>query len=295
VTRPDRYEPDINRAYQELASHYGCAVIPARPRKPRDKAKAEQGVLLAQRWILAALRKRTFFSLAQANEAIAERLDWLNKRPFRKLAGSRQSLFETLDRPALRALPDRPYEYGIWRRAKVSIDYHVELDRHYYSVPHQLVGEVCDARLSATTVELFVRGRRVASHPRSDERFKASTTPAHMPASHRAHLQWTPGRLVSWGSVAGPATGALVAAILRARPHPEQGYRSCLGILRLGRRYGQERLEAACARALAIESGSYRSVDSILRHGLGRTPLPETARTRPSREHPNVRGPSYYE
>ena len=297
VTRADRYEADLNRTYEELATHYGCAVIPARPYKPRDKAKVESGVLVAERWILAALRNRTFFSLAEANRAIRERLAWLNERPFKKLNGSRASLFAELDRPALRALPERPYEYGIWRHAKVSIDYHVELDRHYYSVPYQLVGEVCDARLSATTVELFVRGRRVASHPRSAERFRASTIAAHMPEAHRRHLEWTPGRLISWGEQAGPSTGGLVAELMARRPHPEQGYRSCLGILRLGRRYGSERLEAACARALAIDAPTYRSVESILKHGLDGRPLPapEQAPAHPRRVHDNVRGPSYYE
>ena len=297
VTKADRYEADLNRTYAELAAHYGCAVIPARPFRPRDKAKAEQGVLVAERWILAALRNRTFFSLAEANRAIRERLDWLNNRPFKKLPGSRASLYAELDRPALRPLPARPYEYGIWRRAKVSIDYHVELDRHYYSVPYQLVGETCDARLSATTVEIFVRGRRVASHPRSVERFRASTTPAHMPESHRRHLEWTPGRLVTWGEQAGPSTGRLVAEVMARKPHPEQGYRSCLGILRLGRRYGPERLEAACARALAIDAPTYRSIESILRHGLEARPLPasDAGPAPPRRLHANVRGPSYYE
>ena len=265
--------------------------------KAYAKAKVEQGVLLAERWILAALRNHTFFSLAEANRAIRERLDWLNNRPFKKLPGSRASLFAELDRPALRPLPARPYEYGIWRRAKVSIDYHVELDRHYYSVPYQLVGETCDARLSATTVELFVRGRRVASHPRSAERFRASTIAAHMPESHRRHLEWTPGRLVVWGEQAGPSTGRLVAEVMARKPHPEQGYRSCLGILRLGRRYGPERLEAACARALAIDAPTYRSVESILRHGLEARPLPapDAGPASPRRLHANVRGPSYYD
>ena len=296
VSRPDRYEADLNRTYEELAAHYGCAVIPARPRKPRDKAKAEVGVQVAQRWIVAALRNRTFYSLADANTAIAERLDWLNRRPFRKLEGSRRGLFLALDAPALRQLPERPYEYGIWRRAQVSIDYHVDVDRHYYSVPYQLVGETADVRISATTVELFVRGRRVASHPRSAERYRATTAPEHMPESHRRHLQWTPGRLVAWGEQTGPATGHLVAELMARKPHPEQGYRSCLGILRLGRRYGHERLEAACARALRIDAPTYRSVDSILRANLDGQPLPAQSPTLglPRQTHANVRGPAYY-
>lgn len=295
VTRAHRYEPILNASYAELAAHYGCAIIPARPYKPRDKAKAEQGVLLAERWVLAALRNRTFFSLAEANRAIAERVAWLNARPFRKLEGSRMSLFAELDRPALRSLPATPYEYATWKVAKVSIDYHVELDRHYYSVPYALTGQQVDIRASVRTVEVFARGRRVASHPRSSAVGRHTTETAHMPESHRRHLEWTPGRLVAWGEQAGPATGALVSAILRSRPHPEQGFRSCLGLFRLGRRHGEARLEAACARALAVGALSYRSVDSILKGGLEHTALPEPPPVRATRTHANVRGPAAYE
>jgi len=295
VTRPHRYEPILNAAYAELATHYGCAIIPARPYKPRDKAKVEAGVLIAERWILAALRNRTFFSLAEANAAIRERVTWLNNRPFKKLEGSRASLFAELDRPALRPLPERAYEYATWKGAKVSIDYHVEWERHYYSVPYQLVGEHADVRASARTIEVFVRGRRVASHLRSAAPGRHTTESAHMPESHRRYLEWTPGRLVAWGEATGRATGALVAAILASRPHPEQGFRSCLGIFRLGRRHGPERLEAACARALAVGALSYRSVDSILKAGLDRAPLPEPPPVRATRTHANVRGPGYYE
>ncbi len=295
VTRADRYEPEINRTYAELAAHYGCAIIPARPYKPRDKAKVEAGVLVAERWILAALRDRTFFSLAEANGAIRERLAWLNERPFKKLPGSRASHFAELDRAALRPLPARRFEYATWKTATVNIDYHVEVDRHWYSVPYQLVGQKADVRLAATTVEVFVRGRRVASHLRSTKPGRHTTEPDHMPESHRRHLEWSPGRIVRWASQTGPATGALVAAILASRPHPEQGYRSCLGILRLGRRYGPERLEAAAARALAIRALSYRSVESILRTSLDRQPLPDAAPAGPARRHANVRGGTYYE
>jgi len=295
VTKAHRYEPILNASYAELAAHYGCAVIPARPYKPRDKAKVEVGVLIAERWIAAALRNRTFFSLAEANRAIGERLAWLNSRPFKKLAGCRASLFAELDRPALRPLPASPYEYAVWTGAKVSIDYHVEVERHYYSVPYGLVGERVDVRASARTIEVFARGRRVASHLRSGAPGRHTTETAHMPESHRRHLEWTPGRLVAWGEQTGPATGALVAAILRSRPHPEQGFRSCLGIFRLGRRHGEARLEAACARALAAGALSYRSVDSILKAGLERAPLPEPPPVRATRSHANVRGPAAYE
>ena len=295
VTRPHRYEPDINPTYAEMAAHYGCAVIPARPYKPRDKAKAEQGVLLAERWILAALRHRTFFSLAEANTAIVERLRWLNERPFKKLPGSRRSMFESLDRPALRPLPARPYEYAEWKTAKVNIDYHLEVDRHWYSVPHQLVGQHCDTRLTAAVVEVFHRGRRVASHRRSGKQTRFTTEPAHMPESHRRHAAWTPGRIVAWAERSGPATGELVTVIMASRPHPEQGFRSCLGIMRLGRRYGEDRLEAAANRALAIRAHSYRSVESILKTGLDRQPLPGDEPAMTISDHANVRGPAYYE
>jgi len=295
VTRAHRYEPEPNETYAELAAHYGCAIIPARPYKPRDKAKVEAGVLIAERWILAALRNRTFFSLAEANAAIRERLAWLNERPFKKLDGCRTSLFADLDRPALRPLPERAYEYATWKKATVNIDYHVELERHYYSVPYGLVGERADVRATAALIEVFVRGRRVASHLRSARVGRHTTEPAHMPESHRRHLEWSPGRLVAWGEQTGPATGALVTGILASRPHPEQGFRSCLGIFRLGRRHGPERLEAACARALAVGALSYRSVDSILKTGLDRTPLPGPPPARPHRDHGNVRGAGYYE
>jgi transposase len=295
VSRAHRYEPDINPTYAEMATHYGCAIIPARSGKPRDKAKAEQGVLLAERWILAALRDRTFFSLAEAKAAIAERVAWLNARSFKRLPGSRRELFESLDAPALRPLPARPYEYATWRSAKVNIDYHVEVERHWYSVPYGLVGQSCDVRVTAAIVEVLHKGRRVASHRRSAQQGRFTTDAAHMPESHRRHAQWTPGRIVAWAERTGPATGELVTAIMASRPHPEQGFRSCLGIMRLGRRYGEARLEAAAARALAVRAHSYRSIESILRAGLDVQPLPGAEPVTTIGHHANVRGPAYYE
>jgi len=294
ITKAHRYEPILNATYAEMAAHYGLAVIPARPRKPRDKAKAEAGVQVVQRWILARLRKRRFFSLAEINTAIAELLRDLNARPFKKLAGSRQSLFDELERPALRALPATRYQFALWRTATVAIDYHVEVDHHYYSVPHEHVGERCDVRLAQATVEIFLRGRRVASHLRNGVRGGYSTTCEHMPQSHRRHLEWTPARIVRWAEETGPQTAALVKAVLESRPHPEQGYRSCLGIMRLGKRYGDDRLEAACTRALAVRALSYRSVESILKTGLDREALPEALPLIPARDHEFVRGPDYY-
>jgi transposase len=295
VVRAHRYEAELNRTYEEMAAWYGCAIIPARPRRPRDKAKVESGVQVATRWVTAALRHRTFFSVTEANAAIAERVAWLNRRPFKKLPGSRGELFETIDRPALRPLPERPYEYATWKRATVNIDYHVEVDHHWYSVPHQLVGQVCDIRVTAGVVEVLHRGRRVASHPRSARQRDFTTLPEHMPQAHRRHAEWTPGRLVAWAERTGPSTAALFGAIMASRPHPEQGFRSCLGIMRLGRRYGDERLEAACARALAVRALSYRSVESILKAGLDGLPLPGTEPAVPSIRHANVRGGRYYE
>jgi transposase len=296
VTRPNRYEPDVNATYQEMAAHYGVAVIPARSYKPRDKAKVEAGVLLAERWIMARLRNERFTSLGEANIGIAALVEWVNARPFKKLAGSRATLFEELDRPALAPLPADRYEFALWRKAKVNIDYHLEVrpDRHYYSVPYRLAGETVDVRLAAGTVEVFHRHRRVASHVRI---FSAgfSTDPAHMPESHRRHAAWTPSRIIAWADKTGPATAKLTEAIMAARRHPEQGFRSCLGIVRLADRYGTQRVEAACERALALRAHSYRSVESILRTGLDREPLPVEGPSRAHPSHDNVRGPDYYQ
>jgi transposase len=295
VSRPDRYEPDVNATFAEMAAHYGVAVIPARAYKPRDKAKAENGVLIAERWIIARLRDRKFFSLAEANAAIAACTAEINARPFQKLDGSRQLLFEQVDRPALRPLPATRYEFATWRRATVNIDYHIAADRHYYSVPYQLARQQVDVRMSAATVEIFRNSRRVASHPRSPVRHGHTTDPAHMPESHRRHAEWTPSRVTGWAAKTGPATAALVEAILASRPHPEQGYRAALGIIRLAGRYGSDRAEAACARALHLRAYSYRSVESILRTGLDRQPLPGQAPELPPHPaHANVRGPGYY-
>ncbi len=292
-----RYEPGIQRSYEELAQHYGTAVVPARPKKPRDKAKVEAAVLVAERWILARIRDETFFSLAALNRRIGELLDELNDRPMRAYGASRNELFERYDRPALKPLPQERFSYGQWKKARVNIDYHVELERHYYSVPFQLVQEDVEIRFNALTVEIFHRGQRVASHLRSHRRGGHTTNPAHMPHAHRQHLEWTPSRLVHWAQSVGPKTGELVEAILRERTHPEQGYRSCLGILRLARRYGSPRLEAACARAVAVRARSYRHVASMLKHGLDRLPASKPAAAEPQQlalSHENVRGGDYY-
>lgn len=296
VTRACRYEPDLNPTYHEMARHYGTVVIPARARKPQDKAKVESAVLVVERWILAALRNHRFFSLHELNQAIAEKLTELNNRPLQKLDTTRQSLFETLDRPALKPLPVHPYEYAEWKKARVNIDYHIELEGHYYSVPYQLVKEQVELRLTTGTVEILFKGRRVASHRRSARRGTHTTDPSHMPKSHQRYLEWSPSRILSWAAKTGPKTEALVACILETRRHPEQGFRSCLGILRLQKRYSPERLEAACARALECHALSYRSVESILKTGLDRQALTTDALTdpKPSVVHPNIRGKEYY-
>lgn len=299
VSRPCRYEPGLSRIYGEMACHYGTAVLPARPRHARDKAKVEVGVQVAQRWLLARLRHETFHSVEALNARLSEMLVDLDARVMKAYGASRRDLFERLDRPALRPLPPERFTYGEWRHARVNIDYHVEVHGHFYSVPHPLLHEEVEARVTATTVEVFHRGDRVASHARGFAR-GFTTKPEHMPAAHREHLEWSPSRMLRWAAKVGPNTEALVGAIIAERRHPEQGYRSCLGILRLGRRHGDVRLEAACARALAAGARSFRHVDSILKHGLDRVPFDAgVADTDPSnvpapRLHENLRGRDYY-
>jgi transposase len=293
VARPDRYEPIITQSYAECAQHYGCAVIPARVRKPRDKAKVESAVLLAERWILAVLRRRTFSSLDELREAIRPLLEKLNGRVMRKLKKSRRQLFEELDKPVLKPLPAQRYEFAEWKKARVNIDYHVAFDDHYYSVPYQLAQELLDVRATAMCVEIFQRGKRVASHVRSHFKHKHTTAAEHMPASHRAHLEWTPSRITSWAATIGPSTAALIEQIMARYPHPEQGFRSCLGIIRLAKTYSNERLERACAWAVRHRALSYRSVEAILKNNRDRLDDAETPQAAlPS--HGNVRGPGYY-
>lgn len=294
VTTAHRYEPDLNPTYHAMASHFGMVVLPTRVAKPRDKAKVENGVLVVERSILARLRHHTFFSLPELNAAIAELLDALNNRPFKKLPGSRKTLFEQLDRPAMKPLPAEPYVYAEWRKARVHIDYHLEVDAHYYSVPYPLVKQTLEVRLSAHTVEIYQRGQRVASHPRSYLKGRHTTLPEHMPEAHRAYAQWTPQRLIHWAEKTGSATTAVVTAILRSRRHPQQGFRSCLGILRLAKSYGDGRLEAACQRAHALQAYSYKSIASILKNNLDQRPLPEPTSPPPLLTHPNIRGAHYY-
>ncbi len=302
VTTPCRYEPGIQRTYDDLARHYGTTIFPARPAKPRDKAKVECGVRIAQRWILARIRNQTFFSLAELNERIRELVDELNRHVMRSYGASRRDLFERLDRPALRPLPDAPYEYAEWKKVGLNIDYHVEFDHHYYSVPHHLRQqqrrEDRDGglllRATTATIEVFHAGKRVAAHARSYVRGRPTTCAEHMPSAHRAHAEWTPTRIVSWATTVGPNVALLARAILDERRHPEHGYRSCLGIFRLAKKYDAERVDAACARALLAGARSYRPVESILKHGLDRAAALDVSPRGPSIVHGNVRGRGYY-
>jgi transposase len=294
ITKACCYDPELNPAYRDLARHYSTCVIPARPRKPRDKAKVEVGVLLAQRWIIAALRNQTFFSIGEINHAIRAPLERLNTRPMRKLGRSRNDLYLELDKPNLQPLPSTAFEFADWKVGiRVNLDYHVEFGQNYYSVPYQLVHQEVELRATAATVEIFHRQKRIASHLRLHGKHQYSTLTEHMPRSHQAHAEWTPTRMLRWAAEVGPTTKALLERILQERPHPEQGYRACLGILRLGKAYTNERLERASRRALACRTHSYRSVESILKNKLEDQPLPEVSKA-VLPVHENIRGGSYY-
>lgn len=294
VTKACRYEPTIQRTYEEMARHYGAAVIPARPYKPKDKAKAEVAVQVAERWILAVVRNETFSSLNELNARISELLEILNDKKMRTYGASRRELFERLDKPALLPLASR-FVYAEWSRCTVHIDYHIAVDGHFYSVPYELRldDKRVEARATVSTVEIFSKGRRVASHVRSYEKGKYTTKPEHMPKAHRAHMEWSPSRMINWASTIGPNTEGLVTAILNERPHPEQGYRSCLGILRLAKKYGNGRLEAACGISLAVRARSYRHVEGVLKNGLDKVEQ-AAAEDKAPIQHENIRGSDYY-
>jgi transposase len=292
VTKVCRYEPTLQRSYEDFANHYGTAIVPARPYKPRDKAKVEVAVQIAQRWILGRLRNRVFHSLSALNAAIRDSMADLNARVMRDYKASRREMYERYERSALLALPADRFDVTEWKQVTVNIDYHVVFDERFYSVPHHLSSQKLWVRATATTVEILRGGKRVAAHARRGAgRF--STISEHMPRSHREQAEWTPSRILSWAEKLGPSTRALCDAILRERPHPEQGFRSCLGILRLAKRYGDARLENACARAVAVNARSYRSIESILRRGLDSAPIVEGTPSLVA-DHENLRGPNYY-
>lgn len=294
VRQASHYEPDLNRTYHDLATHYNVTVLPARPYKPADKAKVESAVQNVERWVLAPLRNHVFFHLREVNEAMRPLLDGLNDRPFQKLEGSRRSRFEELDKPALRPLPLTRYEYAEWKQGKVHIDYHVQVAKHFYSVPHHLARRPVEVRLTSTTVEIFHRGQRVAAHPRSQRKGSFTTEPGHMPDHHRAHLEWTPNRFLRWAKGIGPESVRLVEGILKTRAHPEQAYRTCLGLMRLEREYGPQRFEAASHRACEIGAFTWSSVKSILESGFDRLPLQPSLPLQLPQAHSNVRGADYY-
>jgi len=281
VKHPCRYEPDSNPTYQDLARHYGVAIIPTRVRKPKDKAKAEVGVQVVE------------FNLADLNQAIRELLDELNARPMKHLDRSRRELFEMLDQPALKPLPELPYEFATWKNARVSIDYHVEFEKHYYSVPHTLIHEEVYVRATQSTIEIFFESRRIASHRRADAPGRHTTLAEHMPPAHKEYLEWIPERFVRWAQTIGPHTAQLVQSLLDSRKHPQQAYRSCLGLLRLAKRYGEERLEAACRRALSAGIHSYKGVKNILDANLDQVESEEPPTVVPE-THENIRGQTYY-
>ncbi len=294
VSKAHRYDPDLNPTYQEMAAHYAVAVVPTRVRKPRDKAKVENGVLVVERWILAALRHRQHFSLSELNASIKELLEKLNSRPFRKLPGCRRERFELLDKPVLQPLPTEPYVYAEWQKARVHIDYHVAIEGHYYSVPYTLIKKEVEARITRNTIEFIYRGDRVASHQRSDQKGHHSTIAAHMPESHRQAGEWTPERLIAWAARTGPATEQLIRNAFEAGKQLQPVCRSCLGILRLGKSYGEARLEAACQRALILGSYRYQSIESILKHRLDQQPQEEHQEPALPDGHGNIRGAYYY-
>jgi transposase len=296
VTSACYYDPELNPTYRHMSQHYDTSILPTRPRKPKEKALVENAVLNAQRWILAALRNHTFFSLEEANAAIAEKLEAYNRRSMQLLKASRAELFAELDQPALKPLPARRYDFAEWSRARVHIDYHIRVDKHHYSVPYKFVGEVVEASRTRNTVEVFFKGNRIAVHRRLYNSRNPSTQAEHMPPAHRNFAEWTPARFIRWAGGIGPFTQRLIELNLESRRHPEQAYRGCLGILRLGRNYGKERLEAACQRALFVNTIFYRSIHSILEKGLDQKPLPgmdmRAELLMPA--HDNIRGPEDY-
>jgi len=294
ITKACFYEPTVNRTYADMAAHYRTAIIPARPYKPRDKAKVEVGVQVVQRWILARLRNRRFFSLGELNRAIRELVDQLNDRPMRGWGTTRRALFEQLDRPALLGLPPTTYEYADWKCCRVNLDYHIEIDKHFYSVPFRLLRQEVEARITAKTVEIFQRGKLVATHLRSLRPHRPTTLADHMPSSHRRYRDWTHERIQRDAAAIGSSAAALVEIILRSRPHPEQGFRSCIGILGLKKRYGVERLDAACGKALALGTRSYSSVAAILKNKQENKTAHQGGSDQPSLLHENIRGSGYY-
>ncbi|KJE76694.1 Mu transposase domain-containing protein [Ferrimicrobium acidiphilum] len=292
--KPSKYDPVFNESYLEWARHYEVTILPARPRKPRDKAAVEGGVLIVERQILARLRHVKFFSLYELNQAIYELLEELNAQGFQRREGTRRSVFEAVDKPVMRPLPTTAYEYAEWKRFKVQMNYHVRVLDGYYSVPYDLVGQTLDVRVTRTTVEIFSAGVRIASHKRCERKGQYQTSFAHMPSSHQAQASWTPARILKWARTIGPSTQVVCETIMSGRHYPEQGFNQCRGIFNLASKvYTPERVEAACERAIAIHSPLYKSVVSILKNGLDAVALAPPPGPPPI-EHQNIRGTEYY-
>ena len=294
IAQISRYEPRATDSVLDFARHYGTSVLPARPHRPQDKAKVESSVQVVERWIMARLRHVAFASIGEVNRAIAPLLQDLNSRPFQKLPGSRRSVFLEIDAPALSSLPLQRYEMATFKTVRVHVDYHVDIERHYYSAPHPLIGQSLEARITRAGVELLHRGQRVAAHVRSDKVGQFTTLDAHMPANHLAHRHWSPQRLIDWGLSIGVSTGGLIQKLLERFKHPEYGYRSSLGLLALSKRYGKDRLEAACALALSLGTCRQQHVKSILESGRDKL-QPASAELWSSPSHDHVRGPGYYQ
>ncbi len=298
IDRPSQYEPDVHMDFQHMASFFGAAVIPARVRKPRDKAKAEGSVRIATMWIIAVLRERTFFSLAELNDAIRALLEKFNNRPFKKMPGSRRSVFESIERTALKSLPPDPYEYTKIGYARAGLDYHINIDGYLYSVPYQHAKQKLEYRQTAKTLEVFFRGKRIASHLRLWIKGKPSTLKDHMPSHHRhyqeEHLEWTPEKLLQWAATIGPSTAEAAQAIMQSKQHTEQGFRACLGVIRMARTWGSTRVESACKRAVALNACSYKYIKLITEHGVNNSPSVLQPPTVAPAVHDNVRGSEYY-
>lgn len=293
VKKAHRYDPDINQNYQYLGEHYGFAIVPARAAEPKDKAKVENAVGWVERQILAPIRHQTFTSLFGINSEIKKRLTVIHHQSFQKMKVSRQELYETIDKPALKPLPIEPYQYAEWKKASINIDYHFVFSDHYYSVPHVYIHKSVEIRGTAKTVECFYKGQRIALHPRSFKRYGYSTLSEHMPEAHRAYAEWTPERIQRWATKIGPNTAMFIEAMMASRPFPQQAYRACLGVLRLGKKYEECRLEKACAKGLAVGATRYQQIESMLKNKLEEVTL--SLKSNPLPIHENVRGPSYYQ
>lgn len=295
VTKACRYEPKINDTYADLATHYGTAVLPARPYKPKDKSHAENSVLITERWILARLRKQTFVGLGELNLAISSLLKELNNRPFKKLPGTRFSQFEELDKPLLKNLPINTYELATFFKTRAYQNYHIKADENYYSVPYKLINQLIQVRLTVNTIECFYNGQRIATHIRSYQKGKYTTLLEHLPPAHKKFSQWNVEYFLNWAISIGPSVNEVIKLLLSSVTYPEQNYRACFGILKGVKKYGNDRLESACKRAIDINSPKYHTILSILQKGLDKQPLPQFITATSVPKHNNIRGAGHYQ